>query len=118
MNRQRGQATVEFVLVLPVVFLALLLVVQAGVVVRDELLVVEAAREAARAASVDPDPAAAIAAATRVLPGARVAVGPRGEIGDPVRVTVTYVARTAVPGIGPFVPDPTLRAEAVMRIEG
>ncbi len=56
MNRrgrdERGQATVEFALVVPAVFVLLLLVVQTGLVARDQLLVVQAAREAARAAAI------------------------------------------------------------------
>ena len=47
-----GQSTVEFALVLPLVVVVLLLVVQVGLVVRDQVLVVHAAREAVRAASV------------------------------------------------------------------
>ncbi len=42
----------EFALVLPLVVLVVLFIVQAGLVVRDQLLVSHAAREAARAASV------------------------------------------------------------------
>ena len=53
---ERGQATVEFALLLPVLVLALLAVLQVAFVVRDQVAVVHAAREAARAASVDPDP--------------------------------------------------------------
>ena len=55
----RGQAMVETALVLPLVVLFLLAVVQVGLVVRAQVLVTHAAREAARAAAVDPDPAAA-----------------------------------------------------------
>ena len=50
-----GQATVEFAFLLPLVVLAALAVIQIGLVVRDQMGVVHAAREAARAASVDPD---------------------------------------------------------------
>ena len=46
----RGQATVEFALALPFVVMLLLGVVQVVVVVRDQLAVGLAAREAARAA--------------------------------------------------------------------
>ncbi len=59
----RGQATVELALVLPLVALVLAALVQAVVVARDQLLVVHAAREAARAAAVDPAPGAAMDAA-------------------------------------------------------
>ncbi len=41
----RGQSTVEFAMILPLVALVLLLLVQAGLVVRDQLLVSHAARE-------------------------------------------------------------------------
>ena len=53
---ERGQATVELALVLPMVFACLLAVIQVSVVVRDQIAVQHAAREAARAASVDRDP--------------------------------------------------------------
>ena len=79
MRGERGQATVEFAFVLPLLVLALLAVVQVGLVVRDQLGVVHAAREAARAASVDPDPGRAVRAAHRTLPGADVDVGDRPE---------------------------------------
>ena len=49
-----GQASVELALVLPLVVLLLLAVVQLGLLVRDQILVVHAAREAAREAAVDP----------------------------------------------------------------
>jgi Flp pilus assembly protein TadG len=58
-----GQATVEFALVLPLLVLAMLALVQVALLVRDHLAVVQAAREAVREASVDPDPARAAAAA-------------------------------------------------------
>src|ERR671923_156335 len=58
-----GQATIEAALTLPVVLIALLLIVQVGLVVRDALALVQAAREGARAAAVsgnDDDARAAI----------------------------------------------------------
>jgi hypothetical protein len=48
-----GQSTVEFALILPLVVLVVLFIVQAGFVVRDQVLVSHAAREGARAAAVD-----------------------------------------------------------------
>ena len=53
-QREGGQATVEVALLLPLLALLLLAVVQVGLVVRDQVLVTHAAREAARAAAVDP----------------------------------------------------------------
>lgn len=105
-------------MLLPIVLLMLLVVVQAGLVVRDEILVVEATREAARAASLDADPAAASRAAARVLPDAVVVVGRRGAVGEPVQVTVSVVSHTDLPVVGALLPDPRLRATATMRVEG
>ena len=114
---ERGQATVELALVLPVVVLLLLAVVQVALVGRDQVAVAHAAREAARAAAVDPAPEAAVRAARAVVPGATVEVGPRPAVGGQVRVTVTVVVHTDVPFVGPLVPDPELTATAVMRVE-
>jgi hypothetical protein len=108
---------VEFAFVLPLVVLALLAVVQVGLVVRDQLGVVHAAREAARAASVDPDPARAARAAHRTLPGADVEVGGRPKLGGEISVTVHYTSVTDLPLVGMLFPDPDLHATSVMRVE-
>ena len=59
----RGQASVELALLLPIVVLLLLAVLQVGLVARDVVLVTHASREAARAAALDGAPAAARRAA-------------------------------------------------------
>ena len=114
---ERGQATVEFAFVLPFVVLAALAVIQVGLVVRDQLGVVHAAREAARAASVDPDPERVIRAAHRTLPGASVEIGERPRVGGEVKVTVHYTSATDLPLVGALFPDPDLHASASMRVE-
>lgn len=58
-----GQASVELALVLPVLVAFVVLLGQAGLVVKDYVLVAHAAREAVRAAVVDPTPAVAEQAA-------------------------------------------------------
>ena len=116
-RRERGQATVELALVLPVLVLALLAVIQVALVVRDRVAVVHAAREAARAASVDPDPAAAARTARRILAGARVHVGARPKVGEPISVEVTYRSATDLPLVGALFPDPLMRSRVVMRVE-
>jgi hypothetical protein len=113
-RKERGQATVEFALVLPVLVLAAFAVIQVALVVRDYVAVVHAAREAARAASVDADPGGA---ARRVLPGARVHVGPRPQVGEPIEVDVEYRSITDLPLVGVLFPDPVLHHHAVMRVE-
>ncbi len=115
--RERGQATVEFALVLPLVIMMILAVLQTALVVRDYVGVVHAAREAARAVSVDRDPAAGTRAARRVLSHADVSVGSRPEVGGPIRVEVRYVSHTDLPMVGLLFPDPELHATAVIRTE-
>src|SRR5690349_2880636 len=116
-RRERGQATVEFALVLPFLFLFMLGLVQLALLVRDQVLVVHAAREAAREASVGSGDARVRAAATTVLHDAHVTIGPRTEVGAPVEVQVTFVERAKVPIVDTFFPDRTLHASAVMRVE-
>jgi hypothetical protein len=116
-DRERGQATVEFAFLLPLVVLSVLAVIQVGLVVRDQLGVVHAARQAARAASVDPDPGRAVRAAHRTLPGASVDVGERPDVGGEIRVTVHYTSVTDLPLVGVLFPDPDLHATTVIRVE-
>jgi len=118
---EHGQASVELALCLPVVAVLLLLVVQAGLVVADQVTVVQGAREGARRASVDPDPAAARRAALggRLVPG-RTAVSVDRLAGRPalVRVTVRHRAATDVPLVGALLPDVELVGSATMAVEG
>ena len=115
--RERGQATVEFALILPLVVFLILAVLQTALILRDYVGVVHAAREAVRAVSVDRDPVAARDAARRVLAGATVDVGARPSVGGPIRVEVRYVSHTDLPMVGLLFPDPVLHASAVMRTE-
>ena len=123
---EEGQATVELALLLPVVLALALLVVQVALLARDQLLVVHAARTAAREAAVEPDPArartAAAEAAVRSAPSlktARVSTETSYEGGGPTMVTVsvTYRAPTEVPIVGGLLPDVELKANAAMRDE-
>jgi hypothetical protein len=114
---EAGQSTVEFALLLPLIVFAVLAVLQVGLVVRDRVAVVHAAREAARAASVDPDPSRAVKAARRTLPDAEVAVGARPAVGEPISVEVSYRSVTDLPLVGALFPDPVMRSRTVMRVE-
>lgn len=110
----------EVALVLPIVAMLLLLVVQTALVVRDQVLVVHAAREAARAAAVDPsrDAARRAALAAASLDPARldVRVVPDAT-GRLVSVTVSYRSPTVAPMIGPLLPDVLMEGRASMRRE-
>jgi Flp pilus assembly protein TadG len=114
--RDRGQAVVELALTMPLVCLLLLGVVQVGLVVRDHIVVVHLAREAARAAAVSATPNVAAARAIDGAPIDDVAVAVVTGTRD-VRATVTAVTRTDVPLIGALLPDVGLRATAVMVLE-
>jgi hypothetical protein len=116
-SRSRGQATVEFAFLLPLVVLAALAVIQVALVVRDQMGVVHAAREAVRAVSVDTDPDAAVRAAHRTLPRADVSVSDRPRIGGEITVHVQYHSVTSLPLVGVLFPDPDLSASATMRVE-
>ena len=111
----------ELALVLPLVVLLLLAVVQLGLLVRDQILVVHAAREAAREAAVDPaaDAPRRAALASSTLVGDRLTVTAtgRGAPGSRVTVEVAYRPATHVPLLGAAVGDLTLRASATMRVE-
>jgi Flp pilus assembly protein TadG len=115
---EQGQAAVELSLCLPVLALLLLAIVQVGVVVRDQVAVVHAAREGARAAAVTgagpSDAVAAVRGAVRLDPGRLSVEAARGDV---VRVTVRYRAATDVPLVGRLVGDVTLQSTAVMRAE-
>ncbi len=116
-----GQAAVELALVLPLVALLLLALVQVALVVRDQVLVVHAAREAARAAAVEPTLAAARRAALAGAPlaGARLSVELRDDprSGGMVEATLSYRSPTSAPLVGPLVPDLVVSAQASMRRE-
>ena len=117
--RERGQAAVELALGFPLVCLGLLLLVQVAIVVRAQVAVVHAAREAARAAAVAADPVGdGVAAARAAMPVTRspAAIDVRAGPATVVAV-VRYTVRTDVPLIGLLVPDVAVEGRAVMQIE-
>jgi len=115
-----GQAAVELALVLPLVLLLLLLVVQVALVARDQVLVVHAAREGARAAAVDPRPGVArqaIVGGTALKPAHLSVETSYREGSVTVMVDVRYRSVTDLPLVGRLVPDPIVGAKATMRVE-
>lgn len=115
-----GQATVELALALPLLSVLALLLLQVALVVRDQVLLVHAAREAARAVAVDAEGGVARRAA---LAGARLD-GDALEVdlvrseGDDIRtVRLRYRSATRVPVVGRLVGDVRLVASAAMRAE-
>lgn len=113
-----GQSTVELALVLPLVLFLILGLLQVGVMVRDQIMVLGAAREGVREAIVTPDRGKISAAAAAAAPGLNVDVSvERGtERGDPAKVQVS-VPPTQLPVVGAMVGGLTLEASATMRME-
>ena len=118
---ERGQATVELALCLPLVALVLAVVAQVGLLAADQVRLWHAAREAARVAVVDPDADAIEAAAGLAgLAGVDVTVSPgtAGRVqGEPLAVTLRYAPQGRVPVLGALLGALELEARAVMRIE-
>jgi len=90
--------------------------------VRDQLVVVEAARAGARQAAVTDDVAeirsAVVGAAASLDPGALQLDIERLGRGQPVTVGLTYEDRATVPGVGWLLPQSvTLHSNATMRQE-
>ena len=111
-----GQATIEFALILPLLLALVMALVQVGVLIRDQVAVVHAARNGARAAALDPSSSAARHAITADLDPGRTTV--RSATGNGrVRVDVTYRSPFQVPIVGRFAGSFTLRASATMRTE-
>jgi Flp pilus assembly protein TadG len=115
-DRQRGQASVELALALPLLVIWLLAIVQLTLIVRDQLAVIHAAREGARAAAVSASPgSAASAAARQAIKESPLSVNT--ATGSTVTVQVSYASRTNVPLVGALLPDITVRATATMQWE-
>jgi Flp pilus assembly protein TadG len=116
--RERGQSSVELALVMPLVALLLLALLQVGVMVRDQLMVLGAAREGVREAIVNSDPGQIETAARAAAPGLDLTLRiQRGtERGDPARVDVS-AKPVQLPLVGSMVSRVTLKGGATMRLE-
>lgn len=115
---ERGQATVELVLVVPVLVVLALFLVQVGLVVRSLVLVHHAAREGVRVAAVGGDlerVREAVVGSSGLAPSA-TDVDLRID-GDLATVAVTYRDPTDVPLVGALLPEILVTASATMRRE-
>lgn len=111
----KGQATVEFALLLPVVVVTLLVIAQIGLVSRARVMVTHAAREGARVAAVggsDADVTNAVVEAGS-LERQQVSVNVVRET-SVVKVLVVYTMKTNVSVVGAVLKDPQMSAVAVM----
>ncbi len=98
-----------------------LVLCQVATVVRDQVLVIHAAREGGRASAVDADPEAArraaLASGSLAPDRLEVEVSGRGGPGSRVEVRVRYHSATDLPLVGPLVGDVELSGSASMRVE-
>lgn len=118
---ERGQATVELALVLPLAVIVVLVVAQVLVVARDAASLTAATRAAARAAIVGStgDELRAVALRERRLAPNRFAISRLGGAapGDLVTISATYRSPTEVPIVGRLVGDLTLEERFVVQLE-
>jgi Flp pilus assembly protein TadG len=109
LQRQDGQAFVEFAIVLPLLVLLVFGITQFGLAFRNHLAITDAARVAARAAAVkrtnNPCGAATTAIQNTVSTGQWAQVSSRitctagPNIGDQVKITIKYPYSIGLPGI-------------------
>lgn len=115
-----GQATVEFALVLPFVALLAALIVQVGLVLRAQVLVVHAAREGARAASVATGPRDEAARRAVDSSSDQPSADLHVDVSDDttwVTVVVRRTLRVWLPFVGELIPEFDVESRASMRIE-
>ena len=117
----RGQATVELALVLPVLVAVILISLQVVAVMRDSMALGGAGRAAARRAIVEPDlerVRSAAVAETRLDPS-RLVVEVDGEDapGGFATVTLTYRSPSEMALVGRLIGDITLTETFVVRRE-
>ena len=113
----RGQATVEFALTIPVLVIALLGVIQVFVILVDRIHLVHVTRDAARAASVGDDPrSAAEMVIDRSFPDREISLTVSTS-DDVVTVEMVLSNPTDVPIIGRFLPEVELRESLSMLAE-
>lgn len=112
----RGQATVEFALILPLLLIITVVLVHIGVGLAVQVQLEAAAREGARAAAVEP-----ASAGVQAERAARRALGSRdANVSTTVEAEWVVVEVETEVTMIPFVGSPghrTLRADAVMRRE-
>ncbi|MEY4360708.1 MAG: hypothetical protein RL391_14 [Actinomycetota bacterium] len=113
-RRDVGQAVVEFALTLPIVVLMLLLMVEVGLLIVDQVRLVHLCRDATRAASISNDP---VNAARNTMSDDEVTVR---VVEDRLSVTVVVesVHHTDLPLIGALLPDVTMSERLTMAWEG
>lgn len=116
-RKDSGQATVELALLIPLLALFLMLILQVAIVVRQHVLVANAARAAARELSVNSNQSDAISLAHKSVPNAQVLVSRPSESGKYLTVKVKDTVESPLPIVGVLFPQITVTGESTMRVE-
>jgi Flp pilus assembly protein TadG len=120
-RNESGQAVAEFAAAIPIVMFFMVLLIELGLVMVDQLALERVAREAARVAAVSDsgDEVRKAAEAATDLPRDRlqVRIGQRPAADGLVQVEVTYESRVVAPFTGTVLFRPQLHASASMRVE-
>lgn len=119
-KKEGGQATVEFALLLPVVFMLLALTTEVVGVMLDQSALTHAARQAARVAIVDPSSGTAVAAArsgSRLAPHRLDVQISRGSSTGLVTASLRYSSSVNLPFSRVTLLRPQLHANAAMWVE-
>ena len=114
---QSGQATVEVALLIPLLAVFLMLIIQVGIVIRQQVLVTNASRAGAREASVNQDTSEAINRVKFSVPDAKVKINRPSKAGEYLTVNVTDTVESPLPIIGVLIPEITVKANTSMRVE-
>lgn len=113
---ERGQSTVEFALVLPIVVVVLAGLLHVGFAIGTQLVLENAAREGARAAAVAPARADAVARSAAARAAGDRTIDVRTSVG-PDHVTVTVSAAVPLVSFIPGLDARRLVADVTMRRE-
>lgn len=122
-KRERGQSSVEFALILPLVLVLVLALAQVGLIVQAQISVTHTAREAVRVLAVDPSADARTAAlnASNLAPASTridVAFGAAAADGRQiVEVTIIYVVPHVSAATQRLIGDREVTATAAMLVE-
>jgi len=113
-DAESGQATVELAIILPFIVLIAAGFIQCGLIVANQLAVWNAARSAARAAAISPDPQLDAQHAANGAANLRPLQVTITTVDDVVSAHVVYVDHTNLPLIGVLFPEISLEATVVM----
>ncbi|MDR6620908.1 TadE/TadG family type IV pilus assembly protein [Sinomonas atrocyanea] len=118
-TREKGAAAVEFALIVPILLALVLGIVEFGHIYNAQLVITNAAREAARTMAVTGDPGTALTAAQSVAPGFALTVSPQplACVTDPTNAKLKQVTATVTSNV-PLIAGTWLNPAGTISISG